>query len=455
MKKTLVAALLFFAAAALFANPMEPSVSVKAADFGVVADGKTPVSDALQKAIDSCPGGAGGAVRLPAGKMVLDKTVYVKENVLLVGAGEGWENTVSAFMVKHREGPAFSLASYCGVKGISVEYPDNLSDEKMKKPDRYGPAFLLTGCNVTLEYVNFDGAWIGAATPKEGANAGQCLFSNINGFCHHRGFYISGAADINRFENIHLFPSRSNQYTEPDAWFAHDLIGFEFGRQDGAMFTNCFIIMGKAFFRQFGDSPGSASNIGIPNIPYNSSLGFGFNGCWIEAVDTGFDIEGVCGFTISDCNILVNKGGTGIRLRAEAIAYNGVVSATQIRGFGGDNEFCGIDYDMRYKYWSPSVLNKLTVSECVIQGASPAVRIGKRAQRVWLKGCLLSGTEKSPAVVAEKGAEYVYIKDNVFQRESDKCPKPLKAYPFIKGLVIKNNSYENLSLIKPKQEEEK
>ena len=453
MKRLAAAAALLALAAAVFANPVEPSKAVDAAGFGVKADGKTPSAEALQKAIDSVPGAAGGAVRLPAGRILLDRTVTVRENVELMGAGDSWENTNTVFVVRHREGPAFSLGAYCGVKGVSVEYPDNLSDDKMRRPDEYGPAFELTGSNVNLEYINFDGAWIGVASRGTGSNNGQSLFSNINGFCHHRGFWLSGAADINRFENVHFFPSRTNQYTEPDAYFAHHLIAFDFGRQDGAMFTDCFIIMGRSFFRQSVDSPGPGSNTGIPDLPYNASLGYGFFGCWIEAVDTGFDIEGVCGFNITNCNVLVNKGGTGIRIAPEVIAYNGAVTGTQIRGFGGDSDFCGINYDLMLKYWSHCALNKLTVSDCQIQGASPAVRAGKNARRLWLKGCLLSGTQKSPAVVIEKGAEYIFVKDNIFQTENASWPRPLKCAAGLKGLDVKNNVFEDLSKQKPKAEE--
>ncbi|MBQ9358654.1 MAG: hypothetical protein IJT95_03855 [Abditibacteriota bacterium] len=453
MKRLVLAAALLALACLAFANPMEPSKSLDAASFGVKADGRTPSADALQKAIDSFPGGAGGSLRLPAGRIVLDKTVAVKENVYLTGAGPSWENTATVFVVKHKEGPAFSLGAYCGVKGVCVEYPDNLSDAKMRKPDEYGPAFELRGSNVTLEYIHFDGAWIGVASAGTGANNGQSLFSNINGFCHHRGFRLSGSADINRFENVHFFPSRSNQYTEPDAYYAHNLIAFDFGRQDGAMFTDCFIILGKAFFRQSVDSPGEGSNIGIPNHPYNASLGYGFFGCWIEAVDCGFDIEGVCGFNIVNCNVLVNKGGTGIRIAAETIAYNGVVTGTQIRGFGGDNDFCGIDYDLLLKYWSHNAMNKLTISDCQIQGASPAIRLRKNSRRAWIKGCTLSGTDKSPALIIDEGAEYVTVKDNIFQYGNSDAAYPLKAAEGNKEQTVKNNVFEDLSKEKPKVED--
>ncbi len=398
--------------ALLYANPMAPSKSVNAVDFGVVADGVTPASDALQQAIAGT-GGGGGVVHLPAGVMVLDKTVTIPENVLLLGEGACWENTTSTFHVKHRDGPAFKLFSYCGIKGVGIYYPDNLTDEKMITPDQYPPAVELWGCNVTLEYINFDGPWIAVSTAPGGANAGQCLFSNINGFAHHRGFHMSGGMDINRFENIHWFPSRLN----PAGSYARDnLVAFEFGRQDGVMMTNCFIIGGKTFLHQLqhGDDG-----------KYAPSLGYNIYGSWIEAVDYGFIFEGVCGFNIIGGNILIRKGGTGIKVYPECLAWNALISGVQIRGFGGDQPFVGIDYDMQQQYWTPSGLNRLTITDCQIQNGMPAIRLGSKSVRTFIRGNLLMGAEGYPAIQVDEGADLFTITDNILQqRPSGETEQP-------------------------------
>ncbi|MHB0998582.1 MAG: glycosyl hydrolase family 28-related protein [Armatimonadota bacterium] len=423
----------------VMANPMVPSKSVNAIDFGVKADGVTASADSLQKAIEAT-GGGGGVVHLPAGVIILDKTVTIPDNVVLMGEGPSWENTTTTFHVKHKDGPAFRLFSYCGIKGVAIYYPDNLTDEKMIKPDVYPPAVELWGCNVTLDYINFDGAWIAVSSAPGGANAGQCLFKNINGFAHHRGFHLTGAMDINRFDNIHWFPSRINR-TYEGAYFAKNLVAFEIGRQDGFMMNNCFIIGGKAFFHQV-----QHTDKGAPEWAH--SLGYSFNGCWVEDVEYGFIFEGVAGFTIVGSNILVRKDGVGIKINSECIAYNAVVNGVQIRGFGEDKPFIGIDYNMQYQYWQPNRLNKLTVTGCEIQNAKPAIRLGDKSIRAFINGNLLCGADGYPSIEIMNGAKLFTIKDNILQTRKDegtvKQPSPIIDRSGNVQKIIKDNMYEKL-----------
>ncbi|MBR4748041.1 MAG: hypothetical protein IK083_00515 [Abditibacteriota bacterium] len=434
MKKLCVILLLLALPAALWAGEQKafkPAAEVNAADFGVTADGRTPSAAALQRAMDSLntENTQGGVVRLPAGLILMDKPVTVPDRVTLEGAGAGWENTHTTFVIRHREGPAFSLLTHCAIKGVCMRYPDNLTDEKMAQPDEYPPCVVLIGCNNTLEYISVDGAWIFCSTPQGGANAGQCYFANINAFCHYRGFYLTGAADINRFENIHFFPS---QTAKGGSFSMDNLIGFEFGRQDGCMMNSCFIIRGKGFFRQDRDN-------GIDG-KWSQSLGYSFMNCWIENVDCGFDFAGVCGFTIAGSNILVKDKGVGVRVRAECIAYNAVVNSTQIRGYPGKT-FTGVEYDMEYKWWAPNALNKLTVSDCIIQRAAPAVRLGKNCCRAWVQGCLLSG---SPAMDIDPEAAGCTVSDNIFQLENDGMSLWGGPRPSGRDVVLRDNLTEDL-----------
>ncbi|MBO4548871.1 MAG: hypothetical protein J5758_06615 [Abditibacteriota bacterium] len=432
MKRLMLAIALLLCAGMLCASAASPAGEVAAADFGVTADGGTPCAAALQKAIDSLPAG-GGVVRLPAGVMLLEKTVTIPQRTTLLGEGASWENTSSTFHVKHKDGPAFRMNSYSAVKGAAVYYPDNLTPEKMEKPDRYDPAFEIAGCNVSLEYINIDGAWVGVSSKyPEGSNAGQSLFSNINGFCHHRGFRMTGALDVNRYENIHFFPSRIAPLGDK-AYAPHNLIAFEFGRQDGGTFNACFVICARGFFRQtLNPAPGVNES--------TLSLGYAFTDCWIEGVDFGFDFQGGMGFTILGCNVLVNGGGTGIRVRPEVIGFNGVIKDTQIRGYG--QPFTGIDHDYSRKYWGGFYTDKLTISDCVIQDAAPAVRLGERAERVWIKDSLLMGIAGSPAVEIAKGARFFYVTDNIFQQRGG--VKPLSDLSETADKLIEGNRIEKL-----------
>ncbi|MBO4548872.1 MAG: hypothetical protein J5758_06620 [Abditibacteriota bacterium] len=435
MKTAILICLLLVLPALLWAGEpasFPPAGEVRAEDYGVTADGKTPSAEALQRAMNALntEDTRGGVVRLPAGHILMDKPVTVPDRVVLEGAGASWENTHTVFVIKHREGPAFSLLTHCAIKGVCMLYPDNLTEEKMERPDEYPPCVTLIGCNNTLEYISVDGAWVFCSTPPGGANAGQCYFANINAFCHHRGFYLTGAADINRFDNIHFFPSQNGRGT--GSYSADNLIGFEFGRQDGCMMNSCFIIRGKAFFKQDRDNGADGK--------WSQSLGYSFMNCWIENVDTGFDFGGVCGFTIAGSNILVKKGGVGVRVRAECIAYNAVVNSTQIRSYP-ESDYTGVEYDMEHKWWAPNALNKLTVSDCIIQRAAPAIRLGKNCNRVWIQGCLLSG---KPALEIDPEAAGCIISGNIFQLENGSMSLWGGREPSGRDMVIRANLTEDM-----------
>ena len=420
----LIAFLIFVFTGNLIAGPAVPSKSVNAVDFGVVADGKTLCGDALQKAINSITvegvnSQDGGTVYLPAGIILLDKPIILPAYVMLIGDGASWENTITTFHIKHKDGPAFQVFSFCGIKGVGIFYPDNLTDDKMIKPDVYPPAVELWGCNINLEYIHFDGPWIAVSTAPNGANAGQCLFKNINGFAHHRGFYMSGGMDVNRYENIHWFPSRTNSKFEKDRYFYDNLIAFEFGKQDGFMMNACFIIGGKAFFKQSLYTPKKDEK------EISHSLGYSFVNCWIEDVDYGFIFEGISGFSIVGSNILVKENGVGVKVNSECIAYNGVISGTQIRGYGHDKPFVGVEYDRPYNIWPPTELNKLSITDCQIQHGKPAIKLGDTATRVFIKGNLLSGAKGYPALEISEKTDYFTVTDNIFQKINKEQPEPI------------------------------
>lgn len=426
MKLTVYLAVLAMLAGVACAGA-EPAKSVVARDFGVKGDGVADDAPALQQAINSV-GATGGVVNLGAGTYVLRSTVTVHTNVRLVGEGACWENSATMVLVRHKDGPAFRLGSYCGLKGLSIYYPDNTN---LQKPDAYPPAVELVGCAVSIEDIVFDCAWIGISTAPGGANAGQCLFRDITGFTHHIGIHLSGGMDINRFEDIHWFVPKNDPSASGPSYYKENRVGFEFGRQDGVMMTNCFMILGKTFFRQlpYQDTPEGKFLWGL-------SLGYAISNCWIEAVQEGFVFEGHSGFSITGTNILVNKGGVGIKIKADCVAYNGVVSGVQVRGYG--EPFTGIDYDLKHDIYPPDKRNKLNITDCHIADAKPAIHLGKESVRATIKGCTLAGVKGSPAIQIDKGADLFIITDNFLQGENpikdDSDPKAQK--------VIKDNLFE-------------
>jgi polygalacturonase len=72
--KNILAIILFISQATLAANPKTYNVL----DFGVVADGHTVNTTAIQKLIDDCSAKGGGTVFFPEGKFV-SGTILIKD----------------------------------------------------------------------------------------------------------------------------------------------------------------------------------------------------------------------------------------------------------------------------------------------------------------------------------------------------------------------------------------
>ena len=85
----------------------------------------------------------------------------------------------------------------------------------------------------------------------------------------------------------------------------------------------------------------------------------------------------------------------------------------------------GIDYDMQQQYWTPNGHNKLTITDCVIQNGMPAIRLGSKSVRTFIRGNLLMGAEGYPAIQVDEGADLFTITDNILQqRPSGETEQP-------------------------------
>jgi len=375
--------------------------SVSVATFGAKGDDALDDTEAFRQAVAALPPG-GGLVRVPAGSYVLTGTIALRDFVRLEGEGAAWESSVTVLQIRHKDGPGIRMGSYCGVKGFAIVHPDNLN---MQKPDRYPPAIELHGCNVGIESVVFDGAWIGVSSAPGGANTGQSLFRDITGFVHHVGFHLSGGMDVSRFEDIHWFVSRVPSSGSGPEYYRDNRVGFEFGRQDGVIMTNCFIIGGKTFLRQLPFEDRSDGE-----RKWNISLGYHISNCWIEAVQEGFVFEGHCSIALTATNILVTKGGVGVRVAADCLGYNAVISSVTVRGFG--EPFRGIEYGIKHDIWPPDLRNNLTISDCHVVGGAPAIHLQAGATRANIRGCLLRGAEGHPAILVDRGVESYLVTSN-------------------------------------------
>jgi hypothetical protein len=371
--------------------------SVSAAEHGATGDGVTDDTAAIRAALAAVA--PGGVVHLPAGDYVLTDSLEVPDGILLEGEGARWQSRAVRLLVKGEGFPAVRLRNGSGLKGMGISYPDNQNNAE---PREYPPAVQLEGINPSVENVTFDCAWIGVSTAPGGANAGQAMLRDLSGHVHHVGVHLSGTMDVNRLQNIHWFVG-GNTPEGTEAYYVKNRVGFRFGRVDGILMDQCFMILGKTFLHHMNETDTPEG----PKSP-NHSLGIQVSSCWIEHVDNGFIFEGYTGFGITNSNILINEGGTGIRVANESLFYNAVISGVQVRHVEGP--VIGIDVDMH----EPHPRNRLSIADVQIVGGAPAILLRPGATRVNIHDSHLQTLPGEPGVRIMEGADLLTITNNIF-----------------------------------------
>lgn len=249
---------------------------------GVVGDGKTDDTAALQKALDTA-GATGGEVYLPPGQYLVAGNLrvptgvclrgswemphhgaYTKGSTLLLTAGRGEENGT----------PAIRLEESSALKGMTLLWPEQKWDAIVPYPWAvHGEGMHNTVENVTL--VNaYQGISVGAPGWSE-----LHLIRNVYGCVLRRGIQVDGCSDIGRIENVHFNPhywQRSGHPSIPQdgkdhtmdtaAYMMANLEAFSFGRTDWEYCTNTFVFgakVGYLFFKgKDGACNGQFSGIG-------------------------------------------------------------------------------------------------------------------------------------------------------------------------------------------------
>lgn len=391
------AVLVCIAALAPAGQPAQPPVprSVDARDFGAKGDGVADDTAAIQKALDAVRG-APGLVRLGAGKYRITATLLVGDGATLLGEGARWENAATQLLVLEPGFAAIRLHHGSAVKGLCLSYPNNRGNVS---PVRYPPAILLGGINPAVEDITFDCAWDGVSTVP-GIHTGQALFRNLTGHIHNVGMHLSGIRDVVRIENVHWFVG--GDPIDSTAYFRNHRVGFELGDVDGLIMSKCFIIGAKTFLHQL---PYRDTTDGSRQPAH--SLGLHIDQCWIEDVDNGFLFEGTCGFVLESTNILVRKGGVGVRVDADNLFYNAVISGVQVRPF--DQPIRGFEY--RVKNAHPR--NRLSIADCQVVMGAPAVHLMKGGVRASIHNCHLESLPGKPAILIDEGVDLFTITDNI------------------------------------------
>ena len=182
-----------------------------AEDFGIVADGVTDVTAAIQSALLVISNLGGGALFLPAGHYKVGGTLTIPSRVTLRGdwqqpqVGQPISGTVlQAYAGRGEENgrPFIGLSGSSGVKGLTIWYPE----QRPTNIQPYPPAIQrISGGNHTVENVTFVNAYTGFTTYQESITA--CPFlRHIYGTPLKTGIEYDCLADIGRMESVHFSP---------------------------------------------------------------------------------------------------------------------------------------------------------------------------------------------------------------------------------------------------------
>jgi hypothetical protein len=183
----------------------------QAGDFGIVGDGVTDVTNAIQSALTSVSNLGGGTLFLPAGNYKISGNLTIPGRVTLRGEWQKPEigSPIVGTILQAYAGrgdanaaPFIGLSNCSGVKGLAIWYPEQLAGDIRPYP----PAFQrISGTNHTIENVTFVNAYFGFTTYNTSITA--CPFvRNIYGTPLKIGIEFDCLADIGRLETVHFSP---------------------------------------------------------------------------------------------------------------------------------------------------------------------------------------------------------------------------------------------------------
>ena len=247
--------------------------------FGVVGDGVTDDTAALQAALDAA-GKTGRVVSLPVGQYCVRGTLMVPAGTTLE---EGWPGPHSAMIERgtvllacagrddETAQPFISLTHSSTLKGVTIYYPDQLPGDIHPYPwTIHGHGHHPNVIDVTI--VNaYNGIDVGS-------QHSECPYlRNVHMCALRRGVLLDQCSDIPRFENVHIhsvywwrlhYPESHLSQEEVQAierFTLANLEGFIIGRTDWGYISNCFVIWARIGFHfiKTNSASGGTGNVTI------------------------------------------------------------------------------------------------------------------------------------------------------------------------------------------------
>ncbi len=383
---------------------------IDARDFGVVLDGQTDNTGALQNALDACGDRGGGVVRLPAGLCAIAGHVTVPNDVTLEGVATsprrwmpGRGATLLAYEGRGEEdgAPFIALCANAVLKGLAVHYPEQSGSEVAPYP------WCVEGGE------GGDAAVIDCllVNPYQGIHMGRHmtnrhLISRVFGSPLRRGILVDRVVDIGRIDTVHFWPFYPESMGNPvfRSFVQSHGEAFIFGRTDWQHVLNTFCWGYRVGYRFIeGDS-------GVCN---GNFIGLGADACnvsvWVEN-------SAPYGLLISNGEFVAIFGENPVQICVDQ-SHNGTVQFNNCAfwglsdqcahvagdGFVSFNQCHFLDWrsQLEPKACVKAVTGQIAVNGCRFGKAGEAIRIGKDVKGAVIAANMFSGEN---AVVLEEGA---------------------------------------------------
>jgi hypothetical protein len=249
---------------------MPATEMVNAKDYGVVGDGKTDNTKALQVALDAAVVN-GPVCHLPAGHYRLDGSLVIPPGVTLQGASGGVphsEHPIGTVLLAYggkgkAEGePLITLKPNAVIRNLVIHYPEQTLPDVVPYP------WTIRGDGEMCQVID-----ITITNPYQALDFGTKwnelhIIRNVFACPLKIGVFIDQCTDVGRIENVHFNPNfwtrmaLKPKYPGGDikAYLEKNLIGFKIGKTDWEYMTNCFVIFPLIGFHfdDFGHGPGNA-----------------------------------------------------------------------------------------------------------------------------------------------------------------------------------------------------
>jgi Pectate lyase superfamily protein len=391
-------------AISLCANAADIS-KVDASSAGIVGDGKTDNTAAVQTALDALGHAGGGTLQLGNGNFLFRGHLNIPAGVCLQGT---WQSVPShpgirdkgfpvpteggtTLLVTEGRGseagsPFISMTNNCTLKGVVIYYPDQKPDET---PAAYPYAISMHENNAAVLGVEL-------VNPYNGINASGAhrhLIRDVQGQPIRRGIYVDAIYDIGRIENVHFNPWWCWKGVVKQFQLQHGQ-AFIFGRADWEYVYNTFCFGYNQGYNFIETSTGSCNG---------NFLGIGADDCW-TAVQV--DQSAVYGLLITNGEFTAFEGPNPTIVRVVA-ANEGAVRFVNCAYWGYRNRTADVAgkgivgfSDCTFASWDKKVHGRAD-AEIRATGGTLLVR-----------GC--SFINKRPQVDLEPGVQRAIIADNVF-----------------------------------------